>query len=573
VKNFEIARLFYEMADLLEIKGENLFRVRAYRRAGETLESLGEDVALVAERDELTTLPGIGKDLAGKIQECLRTGRIADLEAMRREVPRGLLTLLEVPGLGPKTARLLHDRLGVDSVEKLEAAARSGEILAVPGIREKTRDNILKGIATWKAGRSRMPVGAALGVAASIVQALKAHGGARRIEVAGSTRRARETVGDLDILVTSDRPRKVIDTFVALPSAVDVLAHGDTKASIRHQEGIQVDLRVVEPEAFGAALQYFTGSKEHNVRVRELASRKGLKLSEYGVFDEKSGRRIAGATEEEVYAAVGLPWIPPELRENAGEIEAALKGRLPDLVEAGQIRGDLHAHTDWSDGHHPLEKLVEAAEARGYEYIIVSDHSRSSTVAGGLTPDELREQGRKIRELQKRHAIRILAGSECDILADGRMDFPDEVLAELDVVLAAVHSRFKQPREEMTARIVKALANPYVTILAHPTGRLIGERDPYDVDLERVFAAAKRHGKAIEINASPQRLDLKDVHARRAAELGVTIAINTDTHYLENLEWMALGVATARRAWIGRRQVLNALPLTKLLAWARASRP
>jgi len=572
VKNFEIAKLFYEMADLLEITGENVFRVRAYQRAAENLESLTEEIEAVAQHGELLKIAGIGKDLAAKIEEYLASGKIADLEAMRKEVPRGLLSIMEVQGLGPKTAKLLYDRLGVDSVEKLEALARSGDILKVPGIREKTRDNILKGIATWKAGQSRMSVGKALGIADTLIEALRAHGGVTQIETAGSIRRRKETVGDIDILVTSEDPARVIQTFVSLPSALDVLAHGDTKASIRHQEGIQVDLRVVEPEVFGAALQYFTGSKEHNVRVREIASKKGLKVSEYGVFDEKSGKRIAGATEEDVYRAIGLPWIPPEIRENTGEVEAALKGKLPGLVEQDAIRGDLHAHTDWSDGHHPLEKLVEAAEARGYEYIIVSDHSKSSTVAGGLTPDELREQIRKIRELQKKHKIRILAGSECDILADGRMDFPDDVLRELDIVLAAVHSRFKQARAEMTARIVKALENPYVNILVHPTGRLIGERDPYDVDLEQVFAAAKKHGKAIEINASPQRLDLKDVHARRAAELGIPIAINTDTHYLENLDNMALGIATARRAWITGPQVLNTLPLKKLLAWAHNSR-
>jgi len=573
MKNFEIAKLFYEMVDLLEIKGESIFRVRAYQRAAQNVESHAEDIAAVAERGELEKIPGVGKDLAAKITEYLRTGKIADLEAMRKEVPRGLVALLEVRGLGPKTAKLLFERLGIDSVEKLEQATRSGDILTVPGIREKTRENILKAIATWKAGQVRMPLGKALALARSLMEALTAHGGVKQIEVAGSVRRMKETVGDIDILVTSTAPSRVIATFITLPSAQEVLAHGDTKASIRHQEGIQVDLRVVEPEAFGAALQYFTGSKDHNVRVREIASRKGLKVSEYGVFEEKSGKRIAGATEADAYRAIGLPWIPPELRENSGEIEVALSDTLPELVELGAIRGDLHAHTDSSDGHHPLEKLIEAAEARGYEYIIVSDHSRSSTVAGGLTPEELREQIKRIRELQKKHRIRILAGSECDILADGRMDFPDDVLKELDVVLAAVHSRFKQARVEMTARIVRALANPYVNILVHPTGRLIGERDPYDVDLEQVFTAAKQHGKAVEINSSWQRLDLKDVHARRAAELGVTIAINTDTHYLENLSNMALGIGTARRAWIRPAQVVNTVPLKPLLAWARKSRP
>ena len=573
MKNFELAKLFSEMADLLEIRGESVFRIRAYQRAAQNLESHAEDVAAVAARGELGKIPGIGKDLASKISEYLDSGKIADLEAMRKAVPRGLVAILEVRGLGPKTAKLLHNRLGVDSVEKLETLTRSGEILKLPGIREKTRGNILKGIATWKAGQSRMPVGKAVQIARAIVEALRAHAPVSQIEVAGSIRRVKETVGDIDILVTSPNPGRVTDTFVALPAVLEILAHGDTKASIRHQERIQVDLRVVAPDSFGAALQYFTGSKDHNVRVREIASRKGLKVSEYGVFEEKSGKRIAGATEEEVYRAVGLPWISPELRENNGEIEAALSGRLPALVAVGDVRGDLHAHTDWSDGHHPLPKLIEAAEARGYEYIIVSDHSKSSTVAGGLAPDELREQIKKIRELQKRHKIRILTGIECDILADGRMDFPDDLLKELDIVLAAVHSRFKQTRTEMTARIVRALENPYVNILVHPTGRLLGERDPYDVDLEQVFAAAGKHGKAIEINSSPQRLDLKDLHARRAAELGVPIAVNTDTHYLDNLDNMALGIATARRAWITAPQVLNTLPLKKLLTWARASRP
>ncbi len=573
MKNFELAKLFSEMADLLEIQGESVFRIRAYQRAAQNLESHAEDVAAVAARGELAKIPGIGKDLAAKISEYLGVGKIADLEAMRKAVPHGLLAILEVRGLGPKTARLLYDRLGVDSVEKLEALARSGEILQVPGIRERTRENILKGIATRKAGQSRMPVGKAIQIARAIVEALRAHAPVTQIEVTGSIRRVKETVGDIDILVTSPNPDRVTETFVALPSVLEILAHGDTKAAIRHQERIQVDLRVVAPNSFGAALQYFTGSKDHNVRVREIASRKGLKVSEHGVFEEKSGKRIAGATEEEVYRAVGLPWIPAEIREGSGEIEAALSGRLPALVAVGDVRGDLHAHTDWSDGHHPLPKLIEAAEARGYEYIIVSDHSKSSTVAGGLAPDELREQIRQIRELQKRHRIRILAGIECDILADGRMDFPDDLLKELDIVLAAVHSRFKQTRKEMTTRIVRALENPYVNILVHPTGRLIGERDPYDVDLEQVFAAARKHGKAIEINSSPQRLDLKDLHARRAAELGVPIAVNTDTHYLDNLDNMALGIATARRAWITAPQVLNTLPLKKLLTWAHASRP
>jgi DNA polymerase (family X) len=570
--NFAIARLFYEMAALLETRDESVFRVRAYQRAAQTLEALVEDVAAVAARGGLTALPGIGRDLAARIEEYLATGRIAQLDALRAERPAGFLALLEIRGLGPRTARALWEQLGVDSVERLEALCRSGQIIGVAGIREKTCQNILKGIDRWRLGRTRTGLATARGIAAQVAEVLRAQGGVERLEVAGSLRRMRDTVKDIDLLVTSTEPERVLRTFAALPSVAEIVAQGPTKATVRHQEGLTIDLRVVEPEAFGAALQYFTGSKEHNVRVREMASRRGLRISEYGVFDEATGARVAGATEEDVYATVGLPWIPPELRENQGEIEAARDGRLPALVTVDDIRGDLHAHTDWSDGHHSLERLVAAAEARGYEYVIVSDHSRSLTIAKGLGVEELRAQRAMIRGLQPRFRVRILAGTECDILADGTLDFPDEALAELDVVLAAVHSRFQQSRAEMTARIVRALGHPSVNILAHPTGRRIGSREPYDVDLEAVLAAAREHGKAVEINASPERLDLHDTHARRAAALGVPVAINTDTHYLRELDHLALGVGVARRAWLEPGQVLNARPLPSLLGWSRPPR-
>ena len=573
MKALEIARLFHEMAGLLEVQSGSVFRVRAYQRAAQTLETLAESVEAVAARGELGKLQGIGRDLAAKIEEYLATRRIAQLEELRRGIPPTFLTLLEIRGLGPKTAKLLYDRLGADSVERLLALAESGEILRVPGIAEKTRTNLLKAIALWKAGRARTLLATAREIAAQVGRALAAEGGVDRVEVAGSLRRMRETVKDIDILVTSTEPARVIKTFVALPSVLEVAAQGDTKASVRHAAGLRVDLRVVEPEAFGAALQYFTGSKDHNVRIRELARRHGLSVSEYGVFDEKTGARVAGKTEEEVYGALGLPWIPPELRENAGEIEAARAGRLPTLVAGAAIRGDLHAHTDWSDGHHTLEALVAAAQARDYEYIVVSDHSKSATVAHGLDVDRLEAQIATLRALQPRYRIRILASTECDILADGTLDFPDEVLRKLDVVLAAVHSRFTLPRDAMTARIVRALANPYVNILAHPTGRLLGEREPYDVDLDGVFDAARAHGKAVEINASAARLDLNDVHARRAAELGVPVAISTDTHSLANLDDIPRDLGVARRAWIGPAQVVNALPAADLLAWAHRGRP
>src|SRR5712692_656035 len=574
MKNFEIARQFDLMADLLEIKGENPFRIRAYRRAAQNMESLTEEVETLVAENRLDRVAGIGKDLAAKIAEYLQTGQMRAVEEAKKEIPAGVVALMNVPGVGPKTAKLLYEKAGVRDVTQLEELAKAGRLKGLPGIQAKTEANILKGIAVIRQGQARMPLGRALPLAEELAQALERVKEVKQISLAGSIRRRRETAGDMDILVTSAKPELVIDAFARLPQVAEVLERGGTKASVRHREGLQVDLRVVEPEAFGAALVYFTGSKQHNIRIREMAQRKGLKISEYGVFDESTSRRIAGKTEEEVYAAIGLPWIPPELREDAGEIEAALERRLPDLVDVRDIRGDLHDHTHASDGHHSIEALVAKARERGYEYVVVSDHSRSSTIARGLSIEALRAHVKEIRAAQDKFCdITILAGSECDILADGAMDYPDEVLAGLDIVLAAVHARFKQPREEMTRRICRALEHPSVNILAHPTGRLIGERDPYDVDLEAVFRAAKQHGKAVEINCYPQRLDLNDVHARRAAELGVLIAINTDTHFLDNLDNVALGVATARRAWIGPSQVINTWPLERLRPWARNAQP
>jgi DNA polymerase (family X) len=569
VKNFELARIFYDIASLLEVRDESRFRIRAWQRAAQTLETLTEDVTAVAARGALRTLPSIGKEIAARIEEYLATGRLEMLERLRENLPPDFLSLLDVRGLGPRTARTLWELLGIDTVERLEEACRSGRVIGVAGIQKKTCENLLKAIAQYKAGRSRALLPTARGVAHQVAAALRAHGGVDRLEIAGSLRRMRETVKDIDILVTSTEPARVIETLVSLPSVAEITARGETKASVRHQDGLAIDLRVVAPEAFGAALQYFTGSKAHNVRLREMAVRRGLKISEYGVFNEETGARVAGETEEDVYAAVGLAWIPPEMREDGGEIDAAREGRLPPLVERDHLKGDLHDHTEWSDGHHPLERLVEAAEARGYEYVIVSDHSRSLTIAQGLSIERLRQQRAEIRAVQARHRIRILAGTECDILEDGALDFPDEVLAELDVVVASVHSRFKQDRATMTARIVRALANPHMDILGHPTGRRLGSRDPYDVDLDAVFAAARAHDKAVEINSSPERLDLNDVHARRAAEAGVLLSISTDTHYLSELDNVDLGVAVARRAWLARDQILNTRPLDALLSWTR----
>ena len=576
MRNATIAHLFQEIADLLEIKGENPFRVRAYRRAAESLEALAEDVAVIAERDGLGKIPGIGKDLAGKIQDFLHAGAIGYLEELRRDIPAGVVELMGIHGVGPRTAKLLFDQAQVDSVEKLEALARAGRLAGLPGIKAKTEQNILKGIEVWKAGRERMPLGRALDLADALVDALRAVPGMTRIETAGSLRRMRETVKDIDVLVTARQAAPVMGAFVGLPNVAEVLAHGETKSSVRLAEGIQADLRVVEPEAFGAALQYFTGSKAHNIRVRDLAVRKSLKLSEYGVFAEKGERRVAGATEEEVYGALGLPWIPPELREDTGEVEAALEGRLPRLMEVGHVRGDLHCHTKWSDGRLSLDELVRAAKARGYEYVGIADHSKSATVANGLDEQRLEEQLKAIEALREKvKGITILAGSEVDIRSDGTLDFPNELLARLDMVVASVHSRFSQDERTMTDRIVRALRNPHVRILGHATGRLLGEREPYAVDMEAVLAAARDAGVAVEINASPQRLDLKDLHARRARELGVMLAINTDAHAEPHLDYMRLGVGVARRAWLGPEAILNTKSVRDLRAWLRrkGSRP
>ena len=574
MKNAEIVALFSEIADYLEVKGENPFRVRAYRRAAQAIEGLAEDIAALAARDGLQELPGIGKDLAAKIREYLSTGAIQYLDGLRAEIPAGVIEMLGIHGLGPRTAKLLYDQVGVDSVEKLEALARAHKLAGLPGIQAKTEENILKGIAVWRSGRERMPLGAALLLAEDILPRLRALPEVRQIEAAGSLRRMKETVKDIDILVTSASPARVMEVFVGLPNVTEIQAHGETKSSVRLREGIQTDLRVVEPESFGAALQYFTGSKQHNIRVRELAQRRGLKVSEYGVFEEQANRRVAGKTEEEVYAAVGLPWIPPELREDGGEVEAALEGRLPPLVSLADIRGDLQMHSTWSDGAHPLAELVEGVRAKGYRYMALTDHSRAVTVAGGMTEERLLRMVEEVRALNGRlRGFRILAGCEVDILGDGSLDFPDEILRRLDIVLVSVHSRFKMPRGEMTARIVKAVSHPLVHILAHPTGRLIGERAAYEVDMEAVLAAARQAGTAVEINASPSRLDLNDHQARRAKDLGVPVVISTDAHAIGQLDFMRFGVSVARRAWLAPADVLNTKSEKELLAWLRKKRP
>ena len=573
MRNKEIASLFTEIADFLEIKGENPFRVRAYRRAAQAMDGLSEDVAAVAARGGLQEIPGIGKDLAGKIQEYLERGAVEYLEDLRKEIPPGVVEMMSVHGVGPKTAKLLYEKAGVTSVERLEELARAHALVGTPGIQAKTEENILKGIAVWKSGRERMPLGTALPVAEAIRAILEPLEETDQISLAGSVRRMRETVKDIDILVTSRRPARVMEAFVRLPNVVEVLAHGETKSSVRLREGIQADLRVVEPECFGAALQYFTGSKQHNIRVRELAQRQGLKVNEYGVFDEKTNRRVAGATEEDVYRSVGLPLVPPEIREDGGEIEAALENRLPELVRLDDIRGDLQLHTTWSDGAHSVADLAAGVRAKGYQYMAVTDHSKSATVAGGMKEAQVVQMIAEVRALNARlRGFRVLAGCEVDIRADGSLDFSDEILAQLDLVQVSIHSRFKMSREDMTRRIVRAVQHPLVHILGHPTGRLIGERAPYEVDVEAVLQAAKLGGVAAEINASPSRLDLNDLHARRAKDLGIPITISTDAHAIPQLDYMRYGVAVARRAWLAPADVLNTRPAPALASWLKQRR-
>jgi DNA polymerase (family 10) len=570
--NAQVAKIFNEIAELLELKGENPFRVRAYRRAAMNIEAMPKDLSSLGE-EELTAIPGIGKDLAGKIRQVAETGRVDLHEELKKEIPAGLLAILRVPGVGPKTARMLYDQRKVKSLEELEALARGKKLAGLPGIQEKTEENILKGIELLKKGRERFPLGKVLPLAQNIVELLREAVPRGKFELAGSIRRWKETIKDIDVLAAGKRLEEIPKAFVRLPVVKEVLEQGTTKCSILTPEGIQVDLRVVEESSFGAALQYFTGSKAHNIKLREMASRRGWKINEYGLFRESDGKRIAGREEEEIYSALGLPWIAPELREDEGEVEAALEGKLPELLALADILGDLHAHTNWSDGGHDLDGLVAAARERGYRYIAVTDHSKGLGVAHGLDEKRLREQIRRIDGANRKlSGFRILKGIEVDIRGDGSLDLPDEVLSDLDIVVASIHSGFRQGREQITNRLLSAVRNPYVSVIAHPTGRLIGERDPYDADMEAIFRETARRGIAMEINAYPMRLDLSDHHAKMAKEHGIPLVVSTDTHVAANLDFMAYGVGIARRGWIGKEDVLNTLGAAALLKRLAAMR-
>jgi DNA polymerase (family 10) len=571
MNNKKIAEIFSEIADILDIKGENPFKIRAYRKAVQAIEGLSEELRTVHDQGRLREIDGIGEAIAKKIDELLTTGKLEYYEKAKASVPDGLLAMLDVPDIGPKKVKALYEKMKIDTVEKLEKAARVGKLRELPGFGAKTEENILRGIALLTRGRERVLLGTATELAENIVAELARLTYVSVAVPAGSVRRQKETIGDIDVLVISREPKKVMDAFVSLDCIGAVIARGATKSSIRTKDNVQVDVRVVERKSFGAALQYFTGSKAHNIELRESAMKRGLKVNEYGVFGVKSEKMVAGKSEEEVYGALDLPVIPPELREGMGEIEAARAGELPQLLELEHIKGDLHVHTDWSDGKHSIEQVTEACRSLGYKYVGIADHSQSLSVANGLTPDELAEQVELIRKINRGlKGFRVLAGAEVDILSDGSLDFPDELLARLDFVIAAIHSGFKQGRKQLTDRIRSAMEHPCVSILAHPTCRLIGRREPLDINVVEILDIAKETGTAVELNAHQMRLDLNDVHLRKAKDLGVKASIGTDTHVLEELKSMRYGVATARRGWLGPNDVLNTLPASRLL---KALRP
>ena len=564
MQNRKVAQILYEVADLLELEGVE-FKPRAYRRAAQAVESCPVPIEDLVREGKVTELPGVGKSIAGKIEEIVKTGRLRYHEELKKKLPVDLYALTQVEGVGPKIAKLLYEHLGVRNLDDLERAAREGRIRTVPGLGPKVEEKILRGLAEARKTEKRVLLGYALPLAEGIRDKLRESGLFKGVEIAGSLRRGKETIGDIDILGISDRPHDAADAFASLPDVEEVLAKGPKKTSVRLADGVQVDLRIVPAESFGAALQYFTGSQAHNIRLRERAVSLGFKLNEYGVF--KGEERVAGRTEEEVYKALGLPWIPPELREDRGEIQAAEEGKLPKLVEPEQILGDLHVHTDWSDGKGSLEEMAKAAMELGYRYIAIVDHFRFAQAIPGLGPEELARQMEAIQELNRKlKGFRLLSGIEANILPDGTIDVPRELLRELEVVVAAIHTHMRMPKKEMTKRLLSAIENEDVDIIAHPSGRLIGERSAYDVDWEEVFRRAAKYGTILEVNANPQRLDLCAEHVREAIDTGVKLALGTDAHHPDHLWFMRYGILTARRGWAEAKDVINTLPLDKLLA-------
>ena len=573
--NEEIAAVFENIAGLLELKNELVFKILAYQRAARTIDNLPVQLAqYVSEGKDLQQLSSIGEAIAKKIEELITTGNLRYYEELKAEFPPGVLKLMDVPGIGPKTAMKVCQELGVSSVEDLEKAAEAGTLAELPGLGQKSTENILRHIRFLRSKERRIPIGRALPVAEEVMAALRERcPGIHKMSPAGSLRRLQETIGDVDIMGTAEDPEAVIDAFVRLPMVVEVLVRGPKKASVYVQAGMQVDLRLVPDEQFGALIQYFSGSKGHNIVLRDYANRMGLSLSEYGIRHIKADRMEHFADEESFYARLGLQYVPPELREGMEEVELAARHALPELVTEKDIRGDLHVHSDWSDGRASIEEMLAAATERGYAYVAMTDHSSGRGIARGLSIERLREQMRLLREMDGRfNGMRVLCGSEVDIRADGTLDYPDEVLSELDVVVASVHSAMEQPEEKMTERIIKAMRNPFATVIGHPSTRRLGERDPIDVDWEGLFQAARETGTALEVNAGPERLDLKDTHTRRARELGVSLLISTDAHATNHLANMRFGVAVARRGWCEARHIINTRPFDEFREFINAKR-
>jgi DNA polymerase (family 10) len=570
MKNKEIAKIFNEISEYLEMEGVQ-FKPYAYQKVALTLETLKDDVEDLYKTGGLKALkgiPGVGESMARKIEEYLSTGRMEYYEEFKKKMPINLDEIVGVEGVGPKKAKVLFEKLGVKSLEDLEAAAQAHKIAPLFGFGEKTEKNILQAIEFLKGSKGRFLLGDILPIAQQVLEQLQDLPEVARADVAGSVRRRRETIGDVDFLVISTNPTKVMDWFVSRPGVVKVWGRGITKSSVRLKEGFDMDIRVIAPESYGAALQYFTGSKDHNIALRKIAIDQGYKLSEYGLFQGE--RLIAADTEEAVYAKLGMPWIPPELREDRGEIEAALAGKLPELIDSGDIKGELHVHSNWDGGVDPIDEIAAAAQARGYEYIGISDHTKFLKIERGLDEEQLRARNQEIDALNARLAkegqkFRVLKGCEANIMADGSIDITDEALAELDYVIAGVHSHFKQPREEMTRRILTAMRNPHVDIIAHPTGRVLKRREEYGVAVDDLIKGAQETGTILEINSYPERLDLGDVNIFAAKQAGIKMVINTDSHNLNQLHLISFGLSQARRGWAEKQDIINAWPVEKLL--------
>lgn len=570
VTNLSIAQTMQDIAALLELKGENRFKIQAYERAADTLINLPEDIRQVWREGRLADIPNVGVAIASKIMELLSTGKLQFYERLKAEIPPGLIEIVAIPEVGPKKAMALYQALAITSLAELEAALADGRVTTVPGFGTKTADRIQEGIAALRRRRAdeRTPIGVARPLAEQIVRELRDSGlPLDKLEIAGSLRRGKATIGDMDLLATSPDPAAVVTFFTRMPIVETVVTHGANKSTVRLRNGLQVDLMVQPPEHFGALLHHFTGSREHNIQMRDRALKRQLKLSEYG-FERPDGSLILCPEETDVFRTLDLPYIPPEIREGFGEIEAAARGTLPVLVTQADIKGDLHNHSTYSDGTTSIEAMARGAMARGYQYMAITDHTQSLTIAGGMSVERLREQAAEVRALNERLApFRILHGVELEIRTDGTLDYPDEVLAELDIVVASVHTGHRQESERITERMLGAMRNPHVDIIAHPTGRILGRRESSALDVERVIAAAAETGTALEINGSPERLDLDDVHVRQAVRAGVRLALSTDSHHPDGFANVVYGLLMARRGWATAADILTAWPLDRLLAW------